>query len=251
MGINMNIGMQNNYLNVSSTNHGIKYNTATPKNTEKYDEKDSISISILGKASNRIESLMEQKQNIIDTKNELISMTLEKGRSMENIKSQLDSYDEQLENIDEQISQIITEQFKKQVEDKKEMIYKKPETKEELENEKLNSMVNLSTSLNKIQMISSVKMEIDGEARVLEVEIKLDESRQGGASAFKKERLHNLRKQSGYLNIQIKEDLVKVTEKNKENNGHPIEAERIEELNSNSKNETEYKDIEYHEGENQ
>ena len=63
-----------------------------------------------------------------------------------------------------------------------------------------------------IQVVSSVKTKIDGEARVLATEIKLDGSR-GGVSTFKQERLADLRMQADKLATEING---KLTEANDE-----------------------------------
>lgn len=240
MRVNMNIGMQNKILIVRDLKQGLNQNDFAIKNNEQQEQKDTVSISPLGKANNLIESLMKQKQNIIKRKNELIGTVIEKGRSMDNIKSQLECFEEQLKNIDEQITQAMAEQFKQQNESKIEIEYKKPKTEEEIQTERLNSIVNMSSSIRQEQVVSSVKTKVDGESRVLEMEVKLDESR-SGASASKKERLADLQKQSANLTTQINKDLIEVSEEINDNN-QLVKPETIKngELNTETKHKTEY-----------
>ncbi|MBU5675314.1 hypothetical protein KQI88_02655 [Alkaliphilus sp. MSJ-5] len=242
MRVNMNIGMQNNFFNVRHINQGLNQNNFAIKNSEQQERKDTVSISSLGKASSLIESLIKQKQNITEMKNELIGTTLEKGGNMDSIKSQLECFEKQLKNIDEQIAQTMAEQSKRQAESQKEIAYKKPKTEEEIQTERLNSIVSLSSSLSQAQVVSSAKTKVDGESRILEMEIKLDESR-GGASASKKERLADLQKQSANLTTQINKDLIEASEEIKDSNDNQlVKPENFETIkNSGLNTETKHK----------
>lgn len=237
MRVNMNIGMQTNLLKVSHINNqNLGQKQPIINNNDLREQKDTVSISPLGKAKSLVGSLMKQKQKIIESKNELVGRTLEKGGNIDSIKSQLESFEEQLKNIDEQITQTMTEQIKQQNEEQKKMEYQKPKTEEEVQTEHFNSIINLSSSLAKAQVVSSVKTKSDGEARILESEIKLDESR-GGASTAKKERLADLKKQSTKLTTQINENLIKVSEEIKDSNDNRlVESERAETTKDNKLN---------------
>lgn len=171
MFVNLNTRIQNNHLNVQRINQSYRQTETTKNTSEKQERRDTATISPKGKAMSMIETLMKQKQNIMDNKNQLISKTLEKGDSLENIKTQIQSYDEQLKMLEEQISKAMTEQTEKQEKDEK---TNKPRTKEEMEQEKLNNMINLSTDLSKAETISSVKNKMEGQSRVWEREIKAD-----------------------------------------------------------------------------
>lgn len=221
MVINVNSSIQNNFLNVSNINSGLDQNNLNIKNKEEQEGKDTVFISPLGKINNLIEVLMKQKQNINEMKNELIGRTLEKGEDIDSIKSQLECFEEQIKNIEEQIAQTMVEQSKLQAESQKEMIYKKPKTEEEIETERLNSIVNLSSNLSQLQVISSMKTKAEGESKVLETEIKLDESR-GGVSTYKRENLADLQKQLTNLAAQINEELIEIDKEIKDNNGNQI-----------------------------
>lgn len=171
MFVNLNTRTQSNFINVQRINQSYRQTENTKNTSEKQERKDIATISPKGKAMSMLETLMKQKQNLIDNKNQLISKTLEKGDSLENIKTQIQSYDEQLKMLEEQISKAMTEQTEKQEKDEK---TNKPRTKEEVEQEKLNHMITLSTDLSKTQTISSVKNKMEGQSRVWDREIKAD-----------------------------------------------------------------------------
>lgn len=242
MRININIGNQNNVLNISGIKKGLNKNNLMHKGVQQ-EQKDSVSISPLGKANSIIESLMKQKKNVTESKNKLISRTLEKGGSIESIKSQLDDFDKQLTDIDTQIAQIMAE-FKKQQNDKQEdKVSKEPKTEDEIQAERFNSIISQSSSLNLTQVASSVKIGIDGEVKVLESENKLDQSR-GGASASKKEHLADLQKQSANLAAKIRDGLADINEEIADNNAESVEYKSSEtnenvELNTEKQHKTE------------
>lgn len=225
MRVNMNIDMKNSFLNVNRISQGLNQKNPTIKDNGTQELKDTVSISPLGKAKSLVESLMKQKQNIIESKNDLIGRTLEKGENIDSIKSQLEDFDEQIKNIDEQIAQTISKQLKQQTEEQKKVKDKKAKTEEEVQNERLNSIVSLSSGLSQAKTVYSVKNKVDGESRVLKMEIKLDESR-GKATIPKKQRLSDLQKQSDNLTTQINEKLNELNEKVEDNNDNRlVEAE--------------------------
>ena len=85
-----------------------------------------------------------------------------------------------------------------------------------------------------------MKTKVDGESRVLETEIELDESR-GVVSAYKKERLADLQKQSANLTTQINEDLIEVSEEIKDSNDNQVVKPENSEINKNNQLNTETK----------
>jgi len=66
----------------------------------------------------------------------------------------------------------MTKEMEKQAEKKKK---DEPKTEQELENERLANVMDLSLGLQKAEMAGSVKARVDGEARVLKSEIELDQ----------------------------------------------------------------------------
>lgn len=102
MRVNLNIGMQNNFLNVYHINNqDLSQKQSIIKNSDLREQKDTVSISPLGKTKSLVESLMKQKQKIIESKNQLIGRTLEKGGNIDSIKSQIESLEEELKTVDE------------------------------------------------------------------------------------------------------------------------------------------------------
>lgn len=239
MRVNMNIAMQKNFLNASSINRGLNVNNFALNNSEQQEVKegkDTVSISPLGKAKDLIESLRKQKEKIIENKNELISRTLEKGGSMDSIKAKLETFEDQIKNIDNQVAQIMAEQLKQQAEEQKKVAYKKPKTEEEMETERLHSMVSMSSGLSQAKVVSSVKTKMDGESKVLGMEIKLDASR-GRVGNSKREALADVQNRSANLISKIGENLGKVHEEIKDSNDNElIEPEYSETTKKNSLN---------------
>ncbi len=243
MGTNMNITIKNNFFNTTPINRGLYEKNFAIKGSEQQGGKDSdsISISSLGKAKSLIESLTKQKEKIIENKNELIGRTLEKGGSMDSIKARLETFEEQIKNIDNQIAQITSEQLKQQVEEQKKVAYKKPKTEDEVETERLHSMVNMSSSLDQAKVVSSVKTKVEGELRVLGTEIKLDASRKG-VHKSKYERLAELQNKASDLTSKIGESLSKVYEEIKDNNENQVTEEENSKTAKNYKLDEELKD---------
>ena len=67
-------------------------------------DRDMATISLFGQQYNkRIKNLMEQKQFLLERKDELINSTLEKGGNVNSIQNLLDSYEEHLKELDQQI----------------------------------------------------------------------------------------------------------------------------------------------------
>lgn len=63
---------------------------------------------------------MQQKQNMLDLKNKVISKAIEKGIDVSDLKEQIKSYDDAIQDIDDQISQAMLKEQEKQLEKAKE-----------------------------------------------------------------------------------------------------------------------------------
>lgn len=230
---NINIGRNSNIFNIDHTVGRLSQNKLIPNN-EQQEQKDIVSVSSLGKIGALLKNLINQKQNIIEIKDSLISRTLEKGESMDCIKSELEYFENQLKNIDTQITKTMANISKRQAEKKAKTIYSKPKSEKEVESKRVNSLINLSTDLKQMQDVLSVKANIDGEARVLEAEIKKDESR-GGASDLKIERLSKLRSLSTNITAQISDSIAKVNKEIKDNNENQAFKHKDTEIDENEK----------------
>jgi len=209
--IQINNLFQSYQINRSAANKAGVSNTGSSGE----ERRDTFTLSAKGGTMNLINNLMKQKMEITDRKNSLIASTIEKGSSMETIKSQLEDYDEQLENIDVQISQAMARELEKK--EDKEKADDEPKTREELQNERLTDVVTLSGDVRNVDMLDSVKTKVDGRIKILESEISLDNGRRG-AAAFKKEELSELKKKSAELASDIGSRMVDITEEIDENN---------------------------------
>lgn len=204
---------QHTFFNAARINYNLaKQNPAQQQKAQEQQEnlrRDSAIFS-QNKPMSLVENLMQQKQQILERKNELISSTLERGNELSSIEGQLDSYDEQLKNMDTQISQAIADQMKDKTDEDKTAQQQKPKTKEEVQQAQLASLTNISTSLEQAKLISSVQRTLDGEKNVLAAEIKLDKD---AAPQSKFDRMAEIEQQSAQLNNQIADRLVNVADK--------------------------------------
>lgn len=195
-------------------------------------DRDTVTISLLGQNSNsRIKNLMGQKQFLLERKNQWINSALENGQDIKSIHDMLDSYEEQLKELEQQISQEMARQNSEQLE--KEQSSKKndePKTKQEIEQERISNLVDLSSGMSQVRAVQSSQTQVEGEARVLESEIKMDKGRTGDTEiiAKKEEKLEQLQQKaagltakavnlSGKINKKISEtDDLRVQEKSKD-----------------------------------
>lgn len=172
MKLNFNPIVQNQIFNVYRINQSaVQKNGKVGDASAEKGRKDMAFISPQGKRESLIETLMKQKMNIMEQKDDLISSAKKEGKSMESIKSQLEVYEKQLKDIEDQISKAMTKEMEKQAEKKKK---DEPKTEQEIENERLANVMDLSLGLQKAEMVSSVKARVDEEAHVLKSEIELD-----------------------------------------------------------------------------
>lgn len=175
-----------------------------------------------GTSSGVMDLLNKQKMAIEDRKNELLASAQEKGLSQDYIQAQLDSYDEQIKKIDEQISEVSVQQMMTAAEQQKTVIKQtdnRPKTEQEIQNEKMNNLMAISSGFDRISITNSVKNRIDGASRVLKTEIELDKGRAGDAAIQGKEdELAAMQQQSRALNVKIGEQIADVNEQIQENN---------------------------------
>lgn len=188
-------------------------------------DRDKVTISPLGqKNSNRIKNLIGQKQSLLERKNELINSTLENGGDIKSIQDILDSYEEQLKELEQQISQETLKQNRDQMEKPQSALFDKrddkPKTKQKIEQERISNLVDLSSGMSQTKTIQSSQMKINGEARVLESEIKMDKGRMGDTeiTAKKEEKLVQLQQKAAELTSKVVEISGEIVEKiNKDN----------------------------------
>lgn len=170
------------YISISFKSRNLQVNNGRPK------------------VNDIIESLMKQKENLQESKKNLIDRTLENGGQLNLIKDQLSDLDEQIRTIDEQISQQLLDERKKALglDDENPKNEKadanKPKTEQEAEAEKLQNVVSLVGNMDQVKTMSSLKRNLQGQARILQMEISLDELRSSSPSTMKREQLDKLKK---------------------------------------------------------
>lgn len=70
---------------------------------EKQERKDKAIFSPMGKATSLIEDLMKKKQDIIESKNEYVKDSIEKGLDFNQMKGRLKMYEEQLKDVEKEL----------------------------------------------------------------------------------------------------------------------------------------------------
>lgn len=142
-----NIG-KNHGLNVYRVNQNLATgNDAASKRSEKI-QGDTAAVSLQVRNKGLLESLMQQKINIVERRKELIGRTLEKDEALESISAQLKVYEEQLKSIDVQIAEAMTREMEMQTEKAKPKVeQQKPKTEAEVQIERLTSLSGLSDGL--------------------------------------------------------------------------------------------------------
>lgn len=166
------------------------------------EDRDVVTISFLGKMNNsRLKDLMDQRQSLLERKNELLNSVSERGGDVKSIGSILDSYEEHLKELEQQISQELTRQNREQEEKPQPSKKGKPKTKQELEQERIAGLVDLSAGMAQARTIQASQTQAEGEARVLESEIKMDKGRGGDSeiTARKEEKLAQLQQKAAEL----------------------------------------------------
>lgn len=169
------------YTNSVSKNNSVK--SENPANVNKNKK------SLLGgniKRNSILDQLIKQKQSLIDSKNVLVDNTLKNGESLSSINDKLKDIDRQIKNIDNQISKIkIEEQRKalgtddnsKKIKEAKEKKKVSNDTEVEDGEKQMNSLLDLSSNLANVKILSSEKKSMEGKRGVLKGEIKLDIAR--------------------------------------------------------------------------
>lgn len=209
MNISLNSIRQSHLLHIQRINQGLAKQGGFEKSA-RAERRDIVSISPQGRASNLLEKLIKQKLSITDQKNSLIGSTLEKGGSLDTIKSQMEAYEEQLKAIDSQITDLMAKQAERQgTKPKRSDLFK---TEEEQQNAALEKLAfGISTDFKQAKTIHSVKSRLDGDARVLRSEIATDKSR-SGSTAYKEAQLAEMEKKSLRLGSQLSDRLAGLSE---------------------------------------
>lgn len=197
-GIGTTNGLFNNYAINQKISRLNNENDTQNNLSIQQRNRDSIFISKQGKKESIIQQLMNQKKLIQESKDAELKRGLEEGYINQD---KLSEYDEQLEMIDKQIVEATAKQS---VEDEKEnnddLTDNNVMTKEEYEQHKMMDIMNSSLGMEQVEVVSSVKDEMDGEARVLKAEIKSDGDK---ALESKKKRVREIESRTSDLLEQV------------------------------------------------
>lgn len=204
-------------LAAQSLNQSASHSTQPGKRKAGQERReDRVQLNPMKQVQNMIDHLMEQKQNLIEQKNQLIADTLAGGGDVSSIQALVSLYDEQISNIDTQISQTMKDMIERQLEKKEEKEGKDPETKEEQQIRQLNKLSSISMDYEQVNQVYRAHGQKKREANIMAQEIKMDNSR-GGVASGKNERLADVLEEAdqlykeairGYVNLNVvmKED---------------------------------------------
>lgn len=176
------------------------------------------------KKNNILESLIKQKENLMDSKGAIMEKALKDGDNPSSIKEKLKEIDKQIEEIDKQMNKIQLEEQRKTLgnedKDKKgketNKISNEASTEDEkigIPKDKMDSMLSLSGSLSQAKVLSTQRTSMSGEAKVLNCEIKIDEGR-GINPINKKKRVAQLEENIESINEKINDKLKEVNNQN-------------------------------------
>lgn len=183
------------------------------KQSEKAGRTDVFTLSPQGKKNSLVQNLMKQKSDITEQKNSLISSTIKNGGSLDSVKSQLEYYDEQVKNLDTQISEMMAQEMEKQTQKEEKQPDDELKTKEEVQNERLFDIAEISSDVKQSEVIDAVKSTIERDAKVLSSEIQMDRGSSSSSPIQKKEEaLADLEQRALDLTAQVGEKLLNVVE---------------------------------------
>ena len=172
-------GQQNSLINVERVNQSVSKQPHSGKGSHMIQmRRDRVTISSQGKTSSLIDSLNKQKANILERRDQFIEQARKQGQSDDMMKSQLEQFDEQIKDIDKQIQEATLKKMTEASEKSAAKIKSnKPKTKQDIQNDILANITAASTTLDRVETISSEKTKLDGDAGVLKSEIELDKAR--------------------------------------------------------------------------
>lgn len=169
------------------------------------------------KMGGMVDSLLKQKQSIIDSKNSLIERTTKNSHNLDSIQDQLKEFDKQLQTIDQQIAKYNFEEQQKNLENaQKADPADEPKTEQEIQNERLNTIVAISQDVSQMEVVSSTHTKMHGEARVLTKEIELDEARSTHSATAKREQLSKIEDRISEMNETLGDTIKETGEKIKD-----------------------------------
>ncbi|MTK11537.1 MAG: hypothetical protein F8N39_05450 [Clostridiaceae bacterium] len=216
------------HSNGSSTKNVLDNNEKIEKHAGMNKKNMDKSLGGSLRKNNILESLMKQKENLMDSKSAIMEKALKDGDNPLSIKEKLKDIDKQIEEIDKQMNKVQLEEQRKalQIEDKDKDKSNKDKESNKISNEastedvktgiskdEMNSMLSLSGSLSQAKVLSSQRTSMSGEARVLKCEIKIDEER-GINPINKKKHVAQLEENIENISEKISDNLKEVNNKN-------------------------------------
>ena len=174
----LHLSISNSYQSINDNNPKFKKENVTEKNVN-----NSL------KKNDPLKNLMEQKQKIADSRQKYLDDALSRNESADSIKQNLAEYDNQVSEIDKQLSELKLEEQKKKIgtDDKDKKNDKEKDSSDNTEiqgntnsdnnSEMMSNLVSLSNNMSAAKTLSAEKASASGEKRVLDCEIKIDESR--------------------------------------------------------------------------
>lgn len=190
MNINTNLGVNNTRgvsLNLMTVNKSVLAQHDTP--SKKEGNNIQLSTTLAGRSMNRVDSLMKQRQVLLERKDEMATLARESGKDKKTIEEEMKVFNEQLKNLDEQIIKTSAEEMEKN--NKKDSPSKLDLDKKTTEN--IFTIITAANSLKEAEEVVSIKNKIDREIGTLSGQIKTDGSK---VSSRKMEELGELQSRS-------------------------------------------------------
>lgn len=222
------VGLQNNGICVSAINKSASHKNEAITG-KKREERLTAIISPAGKRDSMLQQLMKQKQNLTNRMSELTASSLEKGTD---IKDKMDEYHKQLDALDEQILKLQMQQEDDKKDSETSGIYEKPKTKEEIEAQRMNNIMNLASGSGQADVIYSAKNRLDGETNVLKSEIKTGY----GNIESKLEKVAELESKSTDLIAEIGERLADANNEASDSQNNAEKSDNADEKSATSQN---------------
>lgn len=145
----------------------------------------SINSGIQLKKNSLLESLINQKEKLMESKQTILDKSAKRNTDPASIKEKLEEIDKQMEEIDKQISKLQLEEQQKKIgtknkEGKKENLqntYDEDSSNNNLSDSSMENLLESSTMLRKTKLLSRQRKEVSSRIKVLNGEIRADEKR--------------------------------------------------------------------------
>lgn len=228
----------------SMTNYNSNVLNSKTKNKSK-----STALNSVPKQNSKLDMLMEQKENLVKSKNSIIEDNLKNNGDQSSIKDRLDAIDKQIAEIDKQISRTKAEEQK--ISNKKDDSNKakknttnrssKPESKEAISEDNMNNLLTMASNISTTRTILAHKNSAENRIKIIEGDIKFDASLSLPSDPSRKlaaidDLESSIERLDGEFNNKLKE--VNGSEKSLNDNV----KKNISTINENTSNDTEKED---------